>query len=151
MNYLRLIKTVFMLVVLVTFIGCNAKQDKPVVDNGAAPQQNQTDARSAAAHVLAQLEAGDFTAIYKEASAGFKKIGSEQAFVTKFQQTMKRVGVLKTPKEVSFETKPDKGHILVYSLENENYKTEIRLTFTRDKNGKMELAGLNQHDELRKK
>ena len=168
MNYLRCIKTAFLLVILVTFIGCKSKQDKPGASTGtpqekaAAPavppqvkpgiasSQDKTDAQAAAGRVLALLEAGDFPAIYKDAAAGFKQIGSESQFVAKFQQTRKNVGVLKNPHEVSVGTLPGNGYVFVYRVENERYKTDLRLTFARSQNGKMELAGLNQHDELKK-
>jgi hypothetical protein len=170
MNCLRCIKTAFLLVVLVTFIGCKSKQDKPGAGAGApqekagatavpsqgqskapvASAQDKTDARAAAAHVLSQFAAGDFAQIYKESSAGFKQIGSESQFVANFQQTRQKVGVLKNPKEVSLVTLPDNIHVLVYRLENDRFTTDMRLSFERAKNGKIELAGLNQHDELKK-
>jgi hypothetical protein len=167
MNCIRHIKIAFMLVVLVTFIGCKSKQDKP----GASPQekgaatavtpqdktgapaatpQDKADARAAAARVLAQFAAGDFSAIYKESAPGFKQIGSESQFVAKFQQTRQKTGMLKNPLEQSFDTRPGNNHVLIYRLENERFKTDMRLTFARSKEGKMELAGLNQHDEPKK-
>jgi hypothetical protein len=169
MNCLRCIKTAFLLVVLVTFIGCKSKQDKPVANSGAPQEkaaapaavtfqlkpgialtQDKADAQAAAVRVLTLLESGDFPAIYKDSSDGFKQIGSESQFVAKFQQTRKSVGVLKNPQQISMGTLPGKGYVLIYRLENERYKTDMRLSFERAKNGKIELAGLNQHDELKK-
>lgn len=171
MSTVSYVKAIILVMAVITVIGCKAKQDKAESNSSAAPQnagqiksmsgqnttgalvaspQDQADARSAAAHVLAQLEAGDFPAIYKESAAGFKQIGSETAFVAKFNQTRQKVGVLKNPHEISFASHPDKGHVLVYRLENQNFKTDMRLTFARSKSGKMELSGLNQHDELKK-
>lgn len=171
MNMIHCFKYVFLLVILVTLIGCKSKQDKAEMKPGAAPQktgeiksisgqnttggptaspQDQADARAAAAQVLARLTAGDFATVYQAAEPGFKKIGSESQFVAKFQQSRQKVGVLKNPKEVSFATLPGKGHVLVYRLENELFNTDMRLSFSRSANGKMELAGLNQHDELKK-
>ena len=114
------------------------------------PPQDKTDAQTAAVHVLALLEAGDFPAIYKDSAAGFKEIGSESQFVTKFQQTRKNVGVLRNPKQISFGTLPGNAYVFVYRLENERYQTDMRLTFSRSPSGKMELAGLNQHDTMKK-
>jgi hypothetical protein len=54
---------------------------------------------------------------------------------------------LTNPREISFETRPDSIHVLVYRTDNERFVTEMRLSFQRAKNGTMELAGLNQHDE----
>jgi hypothetical protein len=171
MNNVRWIKTAFPLVILLSLIGCKSKQDKPVTNPGAPqektappsavpPQdksaapvvspQDKADAQAAAVRVLALMESGDFPAIYKDTSAGFKQIGSESQFVAKFQQTRQSVGVLKKPQQISFGTLPGNGYVLIYRLENERYKTDMRLTFARSPSGKMELAGLNQHDELKK-
>jgi len=170
MNNVHRIKTAFLLVVLVTIIGCKSKQDKPGASTGApqekaaapvippqgkpgtpivASPQDKADAQAAAVRVLALMESGDFPAIYKDSAAGFKQIGSEREFVTRFQRTRMRVGVLKKPQQISFEKLPGNGYILVYRVENERYKTDVRLTFARSQSGKMELAGLNQHDELK--
>jgi len=171
MSAVRNVKTIIMSMVVATAIGCNAKQDKPAT-NAAAPgqkagdvksisgqnttgvvvasQQDQAKARAAAAQVLALLEAGNFTSVYQQAEAGFKKIGSESQFVAKFQQARQKTGVLKNPKELSLTSVPGKGHVLVYRLENDLFNTDMRLTFVSSQSGKMELAGLNQHDEVKK-
>jgi hypothetical protein len=167
MNYARRINNLFLIILFVTVIGCKSKQEETVAKT-SPPQvggevksisgqnaagtpvtspQDKIDAEAAAARVLLQMEAGDFSAIYNEATPGFKQIGSQALFVEKFQQTRKKTGPLKNPKLVSFVTLPDKTHVLVYRLESERFKTERRLTFDRSKSGKMELFGLNQHDE----
>ena len=171
MKHACCIKTVVVFVIFVMLIGCKSKQDNPGAgsvspqEKAAAPavtpqaktvapaasSQDKTDARAAAAHVLSQFEAGEFQQLYKESSAVFKQIGSETAFVTAFLQTRQKVGVLKNPKEISFATRPDNIHVLIYRLENERFTTDMRLSFERAKSGKMELAGLNQHDEPKKK
>lgn len=169
MNCLRSIKTALPLIVAIMVCGCNSGKDAPVAPSGApqekaaatlpskdkggvptVPSEDSVDAETAAARVLAQLEAGDFPAIYKESSAGFKQIGSESQFVSKFQQTRQLVGVLKNPRKVSAAVRPDKSIVLVYRVENERYNTDMRLTFSRAESGTMELAGLNQHDEPKK-
>ncbi|HXE95204.1 MAG TPA: hypothetical protein VN642_02275 [Dongiaceae bacterium] len=164
MNYVRCFLTAILVIASISSIGCKSKQDKPGANAGktgatavggkaAAPSVSNEEkdaARTAAARVLAQFSSGDFATIYKDSAAGFKQIGSESQFVEKFQQTRQRVGVLKNPKEISFETRPDSSHVLVYRLENDHYNTDMRLTFSRIKSGKMELSGLNQHDELKK-
>jgi hypothetical protein len=165
------IKMAFLLITLVALIGCKSKQDKPAANTGAppvnvvvpaavspqiksgaavVPPQDKADAQAAAVRVLALMEKGDFTAIYKDSTAGFKQIGSESQFVAKFLQTRKSVGVLKNPKETSFGIIPGKAYVVVYRVENESYNSDIRLTFARSQSGKMELDGLNQHDELKK-
>lgn len=171
MNNVLCIKAAFLLVILILFTGCKSKQDKPGASTGApqekaaspavvppqakqvapvATPKDKADAQAAAVRVLALMESGDFPAIYKDAAAGFKQIGSESQFVAKFQQTRKNVGVLKKPQEISFGTLPGNGYVFLYRVENERYKSDIRLTFSRSPDGKMELAGLNQHDELKK-
>ena len=154
MNHLRLSTTAFLLIVLFTVVGCTSGEEKPGQDKTSTPvvasPQDQTDARTAALHVLSQFEAGQFAQIYQEASPGFKKIGTEPQFVAKFQQTLQKTGPLKNPKEISFATLPGKGHVLVYRLENEHFKTDMRISLARSTSGKMELAGLNQHDEPKK-
>jgi len=151
MNYLRLTTTIFLLIVLFTVSGCTSKE-KPgsVPQNQAAAPQDQADARTAALHVLSQFEAGQFAQIYQEASPGFKKIGTEPQFVAKFQQAIQKTGPLKNPKETSFAALPGKGYVLVYRLENDLFATDLRISFSRSSSGKMELAGLNQHDEPKK-
>jgi len=167
MNHRRRLNIAFLIMLFVTVIGCKSKQEAPATKT-APPQnagevksisgqntagapvtspQDKIDAEAAAAHVLSQMEAGDFAKIYNEASPGFKQIGSETLFVAKFQQTLQKTGPFKNPKEISFVTLPDKTHVLVYRLENDRFKTERRLTFDRSKSGKMELFGLNQHDD----
>ena len=168
MNNVHCIKAAFLLVILLSFIGCKPKQDKPGAstvapqEKAAAPAvppqvkagivlpQDKADAQAAAVRVLALMESGDFPAIYRDSAAGFKQIGSESQFVAKFQQTRKSVGVLKNPQQISLGTLPGNGYVFIYRLENERYKTDMRLTFARSQSGKMELAGLNQHDELKK-
>lgn len=179
MNYVSRIKIASLLVVFVTFVGCKSKQEKPPESTAspqekaapapaapapvpsaapapnkpgalAVPPQDMAAVRAAAVRVLARLEAGDFAAIYKESAPSFKQIGSETAFVTKFQETRQKTGELKKPLELRFDTRPDNIHILVYRMENQRFITEVRLSFEREKNGTMELVGLNQHDEPKK-
>src|SRR6185369_15328069 len=108
MNYARCIKAAFLLVILTTFIGCKSKQEKPATNadtpqeksatpagtssqnkpgSAVVPPQDKADAQAAAVRVLALMERGDFPAIYKDAAAEFKQIGSESQFVAKFQET----------------------------------------------------------------
>lgn len=151
MNSLRFSTAIFLLIALFTVSACTSRE-KPGASQQvkAASPQDQTDARTAALHVLSQFEAGQFAQIYQEASPGFKQIGTEPQFVAKFQQALQKTGPLKNPKETSFETIPGKGHVLIYRLKNENFITDMRISFARSTTGKMELAGLNQHDEPKK-
>lgn len=172
MNCLRHICFGFLIMLFFIIVGCKSKQETPAAKPAAPPPKSgeikaisgqnaagtpvtsprdKSDAEAAAARVLSQMEAGDFAAIYKEASPGFKQIGSESLFVAKFQQTRQKTGPFKKPQEISIVTLPDETYVLVYRLENERFKTERRLTFDRSKSGKMELFGLNQHDDAKKK
>jgi hypothetical protein len=174
MNYVSRMKIAALLVVIVMCAGCKSKQEKPAAGPSAPQEQaagsagpaahpaagkpsvqtaaprEMADARTAAVRVLARMEAGDFAAVYKDSAPSFKQIGSEAAFVAKFQQTRQKTGVLTTPKELKFGTSPENIHVLLYSVENPRFGTEIRLSFERSKNGTMELVGLNQHDEPKK-
>ncbi|HZV82922.1 MAG TPA: hypothetical protein VFF53_12220 [Geobacteraceae bacterium] len=172
MNHVSRVNIASLLVVLVMLGACKAKQEKPAESTVAPEQKSATapatspapgkpdvrvaspqdmaDARAGARRVLEQMAAGDFTAIYRDSAPSFKQIGSEAAFVTKFQQTRQKTGVLKNPKELKFDTRPDNVHVLVYRVDNERFTTEMRLSFERAKSGAMELVGLNQHDELKK-
>lgn len=171
MNCFRLTKTVVLVIAAVTMFGCKSKQEAPGAKSEAPPQQagsvksisgqsagsaittspqDKADAEAAAVRVLAQMEAGEFAPMYRDASAGFKKIGSEAAFVAKFQQTRQKTGPFANPRQTSFVTLPDQTHVLVYRAENQQFTTERRLTFARSKTGKMELFGLNQHDEAKR-
>lgn len=160
MNYARLSTTVFLFILLITVVSCKSSQDKPGSDT-AAPQekiganaaspQDMADARAAAIRVLSQFEASEFPQIYKESAPGFKQAGSETEFVAQYQQTRQKSGELRNPKESSFETRPDKSHVLTYRMENERFITDIHLTLARSASGKMELTGLHEHDEPKKK
>jgi hypothetical protein len=136
-------KVMLLLILLsVTLISCKSSKSSSSAGVG--------DARAAAIHVLAQFEAGELSQIYKEASPVFKQTGPEAAFVTQFQQTLKKTGTFKNQKESSSETRPDDTYVLIYRMENDRFITDIHLTFVRSKSGKMELAGIHEHDEPKK-
>jgi hypothetical protein len=168
MNRPSCIKTGLLLILVVTHIGCKSKQEAPGsnaavqsqnagsmknISGGksaavpAIPPKDMADARAAAIRVLDLLDKGDYSTIYKEASDGFKQIGPEAAFAAQFQRSRQKIGGFKKPQETNFAMRPDKIYVLVYSVVNKHFKTEVRLSFSRSKSGKMELAGLNQHDE----
>jgi len=171
MTRLRCIKTVVFVVSAIAILGCKSKQETPAATTAvpgqkgevvkaisgqsasgtvSATPQDRTDAEAAAVRVLAQMEAGEFSTMYKESAPTFKQIGPEAAFVAKFQQTRQNVGALKNPKQTSFVARPDQAYVLVYRAENDKVTSERRLTFVRSNSGKMELFGLNQHDEPKK-
>jgi hypothetical protein len=136
-------KVILLLIILsVTFVGCKSTKS----NSGAGI----ADARAAAIRVLSQFEAGEFSQIYKEAAPVFKQTGPEANFVAQFQQTLKKTGTFKNQKESSHEARPDDTYVLTYRLENDRFISDIHLTFTRSKNGKMELAGIHEHDDPKK-
>lgn len=168
MNRLRFLKPIALVIATVAVFGCKSKQETP---QGAQPQQgapvksisgerasgavtsspqDKADAEAAAKHVLDQMEAGDFAGIYQAAGPVFKSIGPEASFVHQFKATKDKTGPLAGAKEASFVTLPDQSFVLVFHMENDRFETERRLTFARGKSGKMELVGLNQHDEPKK-
>jgi hypothetical protein len=159
MNNARFSTTVFLFILLIAFVGCKSSKDKPDAGTAATqekaganavPPKDLADAKAAAMHVLAQFEAGEFPQIYKESAPGFKQAGSETDFVAQFKQTRQKSGLLKNPKESSYEARPNKTYVLTYRMENELFNTDINLTFVRSTSGKMELAGLHEHDEPKK-
>ncbi|MBJ6727279.1 hypothetical protein [Geomesophilobacter sediminis] len=175
MNRLRILSAVGCVVAAVTIVGCKSKQEAPKAAapaaGTAAPQQGEAvksisgqiaagavtaspqdkaDAEKAATQVIALMEAGDFAKVYQQAGPVFKQIGPENAFAAKFSQTRNLTGPLANPKQTSFVVLPDKSFVLVYRMENPRYTTDRRFTFARSKEGKMELIGLNQHDEPKK-
>jgi hypothetical protein len=156
MNYMRLGTTVLMFMLLISLVSCKSRQDKPGSSTTAtqsaqtASPQEMADARSAAIHVLTQFEAGEFSQIYKESSPDFKDFGNEADFVAQYQQTRQKSGALNNPKETNFETRAGNTYVLTYRMVNDHFITDIHLTFARSSNGKMELAGLYEHDEPKK-
>lgn len=170
MNNVRCLTTALLLAGIATTFGCQSKQESPPAKSAAPAQDagviksisgqvagggtiasgtNKADAEAAAVRVLGQMEAGEFSALYREASPGFKQIGPEAAFIESFQQTRQKTGPLRDLRQSSFVTRQDQTHVLVYRLENDRFKTERRLSFARSTDGKMELCGLNQHDEIK--
>lgn len=165
MNCVGFFKTAVLVMAAAAIFGCKSKQEAPASGpQPAAPSvksisgeattgavasnpKDKADAEAAASKVLGQMESGDFSGIYKEAAPSFRQIGKEQDFVAKFSATRQKIGALSGQKEASFVALPDKSYVLVYHMENPQWRTERRLTFIRGKSGDMELYGLNQHDE----
>lgn len=166
MNRSRSLKAIVLFLAMVAVVGCKSKQEGSAAPAaGTQPQavksisgeattgavtsspKDKADAEAAAGKVLSLMEAGDFAAIYKDAAPSFRQIGKQEDFVGKFSATRQKVGALSGQKETSFVTMPDQTFVIIYHMENPRWSTERRLTFTRGKGGKMELYGLNQHDE----
>ncbi len=142
MNYGQLKAFLFLIILSVTFISCKSAKSNP--------GEGKADVRAAAIHVLSQFEAGEFSQIYKEAAPTFKETGPEANFLAQFQQTLKKTGTFKNQKESSCDARPDNTYVIIYRMENDRFITDMNLTFIRSKNGKMELAGIHEHDEPKK-
>ena len=142
MNYGQHKLVFFLIIVSITVISCKSAKNNS--NAGTA------DARAAALHVLSQFEAGEFSQIYKEAAPTFKEAGTESNFAAQFQKSLKKTGAFKNQKESSAEARPDNTYVLTYRLENEHFITDMHLTLTRSTSGKMELAGIYEHDEPKK-
>jgi hypothetical protein len=167
MNRSHFIKGAMLLIVACSVVGCKSKQEKaapaPVGQQAAGEvktvsgenagatnavsDQDRRDAEAAALRVIAQMEAGDFVSVYREADPSFQKIGAKEQFVTAFQKAALKTGPLKNPRQISFGRGPDNTKMMVYRLENDRFVTDRRISFVRAKDGRMVLFGLNQHDE----
>jgi hypothetical protein len=104
-----------MMIMLAALPGCSSKKDK--ADQAQLPQQatpatpskagdaevppvaasprDEADAALLKVKVLAHVKAGEFAAIYKEASDGFRKVGPEDKFVGLWQQQLQQTGKFK--------------------------------------------------------
>ena len=171
MNYVRITTAVTLMIILAALPGCSSKKEK--TEQAQAPQhamssaskipakageappnavvtaspQDEADAAKLKEKVLAQVKAGDFSAIYKDASAGFREVGPETQFVALWRQQLQQTGAFKEVKEISHTVRPqDKFLVFNYHVQYEKAKKELRLTFGRSKKGKMELTGINQRE-----
>lgn len=170
MNYLRIATPVILMIMLAALPGCDSKKEKadqakppqqavpatpqkpgaaqaPQAPQVAASPQDEADAAKLKEKVLAQVKAGDFSAIYKEASAGFREVGPEAQFVGLWRQQLKQTGAFKEAKEVSHTVRPqDRFLVYIHHVQYEKARKELRFTFGRSKKGKMELTGINQRE-----
>lgn len=110
-----------------------------------APPRDEADVAPLKERILAQYKAGDYAAIYREASAGFREVGPEPQFIALWKKQIVETGPFKEAKEVSHSVRPDDKFLLyTYHVQYLNKKKQLRLTFGRSNKGKMELTGINQ-------
>ena len=160
MKSMHFMKTVILFIIVAALVGCGPKKEKagesaaPAQVKGgvtAADTKDKADASAAGARFYAQMQAGDFPAIYKESSAAFKKSGSESQFVSFMKGLLQKTGALKTAKEVDNQSAPDdklgKIYSVTFALQFDKAKQTQIVTFARSSNGKMELTGLHQVKE----
>ena len=158
MKYMRHVTTVFLILSITALSGCNSKQEKtgqktnaanPLQkgDTGKAGPLDETEAAALKDRVLARVKGGEFSAIYKDASDGFRAVGPEQRFLEVWQRQQEETGAFKDAKEISHTVRPDdKFQVFVYDVGYEKKHKALRLTFGRSKKGVMELTGINQKD-----
>jgi hypothetical protein len=173
MNHVRIATAVALMILLAALPGCSSKKDKaeqapPSVQTPQQGSMTSSKAGKAATptkapvtieakddadtlvlreKVLKQLLAQDFAGIYKEASDGFRKVGTEKQFVALWQKQLQQTGPIKEAKEVTQVVRSeDKALGYIYKVQYEKASKSVRLIFGRNKDGKMELIGINQRD-----
>jgi hypothetical protein len=162
MNFVRITTTIAFIITLSAVMGCSKKEkaaqpqaplqaattsSKKVGGQVVALPQDDVDVVPLKAKVLTQFKAGDFVSIYKDASEGFKKVGSEDQFVTLWKQQLQQTGKFKDAKEISHTVRPtDKFLVFIYKVQYEKANKAVRFTFGRSGKGKLELTGINQSD-----
>lgn len=158
---------ILLLILLTAAAGCGKDQEKsgqatpqqpgqsPTAQAGkaAAPAggavvasaQDEAEASVAKEQVIKYIKSNDFSSIYKQASAGFRQVGSEQQFIALWQKQLQETGAFKSAKQVSQSVRPaDRFLLFTYQVQYANMIKELRLTFGRSKTGKLELTGINQ-------
>ena len=169
MTYSRTIAPAILIIFLAALPGCKSKQDKtgqaPEQKNAqglsqpapvqpqqsagpvVAPPQDEAEAAMVKTRVLSQVKNGEFAAIYKEASAGFKAVGPEEQFIAQWNKQLQETGAFKDAKESGHTVRStDKFIVFSYVVQYERKKKELVLTVGRSKKGKMELTGINQRE-----
>jgi cytochrome c1 len=170
MIYSRTITPAILVILLAALPGCKSKQDKagqvpeqknaqglsqpapaqpqqPAAGPVVAPPQDESEAAAVKARVLSQVKDGEFAAIYKEASAGFKAVGPEEQFIAQWNKQLQETGAFKDAKESGHTVRStDKFIVFSYVVQYERKKKELVLTIGRSKKGKMELTGINQRE-----
>ena len=163
MKYARTVTIVFFMIFLTALSGCNSKKEKvgqPSLkkadqvtpsphSSGAivAVPQDEVDVVAVKTHIFSLVKDGNFSAIYKDASAGFREVGPEQQFVAMWQNQLMETGAFKGAKEVSHTVRPeDKSLVFIYDVQYEKKHKALRLTFRRSEKRVLELTGINQKD-----
>ena len=171
MNNVRITTTVALMSMLAVLPGCNSKKEQaapaqapPVqavtssaqtAEMAAAakkgvviiPTKDHEEANKLKARVLEQLLKNDFAGIYKDASEGFRKVGTEKQFVELWQKQLQQTGPIKEAHEVKQEIRTtDKALAAIYKVQYEKASKALRMIFARNKDGKLELIGINQRD-----
>lgn len=131
------LRTIFKTLLLIsTFLfplGCNLQQDR-------------IDAEKIASRIHSQLQRNDFLSVYEESSQSFKEVGDGPTFVARMHQFSKENGSLTKANSISYRADFDsvvgKKLVLTFSLEFERGRAREHLTFTRSKDGQLQLWDL---------
>ena len=109
--------------------------------------RGKQEAERIADRIHVQIQQGDYSAIYNEATLGFKAQGSEAEFIRFMTDYRQRTGAFKKATQVVFEvgmdSTPAEIYSFIYDLEFENGHLTEKLTLTPSDTGKMQLRALN--------
>jgi hypothetical protein len=137
----RLTAAILPLAALIGIFGCNFFLGKSAGE-------------AVAARIHAQVQQKDYSAIYNEASAGFKQTAPESDFIEFMQNYSSKTGAFKQATQVAWEIGVDatagKMYTFVYELEFENGTVREKLVFSRSEQGKMQLRSLQWSPVQRK-
>lgn len=115
---------------LVFMFGCNARHD-------------ELDAERAAERIHSQIKSQDSKSIYSESDDSFKEAGDESKFVAAMQKIYAAYGPMKTATPISYQSVFDSNigakQVLTFELEFERARAKEKITFTRSRNGQMQL------------
>lgn len=167
MKNARFLTKVSLLIILTAVSGCGQNKEKsgqasplhpgesqssqgatamsPQKNGAVAAAKDEADAAMAKEQVIKLLKGSDFSTIYKQASAGFRQVGSEQQFVALWLKQLQETGPFKEAKQIGHTIRPaDKFLLFTYQVKYANMSKELSLTFGRSKSGKLELTGIHQ-------
>jgi hypothetical protein len=146
--------------------GCGTKKEQPQTQaqKQAAPQQpgqaphsqgelkaspqDEAEVAPLKEKVLAHVKAGEYEAIYREASDGFRAVGPKEQFVAMWQKQVQETGPFKEATQIGHSVRPtDRFLVYIYQVRYEKKPKELKLTFGRSSKGKYELTGINQTEK----
>lgn len=106
-------------------------------------QRDQQDVLAVSSRVHAQMQAGDFAAVYRDSAPRFRSVGSESEFVSRMQQFVTENGKFLKAREVAYQSGLDSEagriHTLIFNVEYERAQGREHLIFIRSNNGQMQL------------
>lgn len=134
LNQIRQLKAALLLIFLAWSSGCNVERDI-------------ADARAVVGRVHSQMNAGDYSSIYRESATRFQSVGSEAQFISLMQRFSQENGGIREAKEVAYQTGVDtnigRNHVLLYDVTYEHGRAKERMVLTRNGDGQMRLWKLD--------